>query len=176
MATDDILSVPEAASLLGCSDVWVIKMLRSGGLEGFKLSGRAWAISRKSVETNIDEYQQRDPSRPGRKREGSRSTLRVEKAKPAKGDEKVAHKETGYFSGTQAAKQLGCSVKTICRAARRADVGIWLISGRLAALSPADVAALKPHIHETSGNPNWIATRGTGEHSRFKTPRARDAE
>jgi excisionase family DNA binding protein len=168
MKSKDFLSVPEAASLLGCSDVWVIRMVRAGGLDGFKLSGRAWAISRKSVEKSIEEYQQRDPSRAGRKREGAHLAPQKRKQKSPATDSAEAGKVTGYYSGTQAAKFLGCSVNTISRAARKAGVGIWLIGGRLAALSPADVEALKAHIHETSGNPNWIATRGQGKNSRFR--------
>lgn len=66
----------------------------------------------------------------------------------------------GYYSTRQAAERLGCSAKTISRAAKKSGRGIYFIGGRLAALSPADLAALKPHIHETSGNPNWIAARG----------------
>ena len=62
----------------------------------------------------------------------------------------------GYYSTRQAAERLGCSAKTISRAAKKTGRGIYFIGGRLAALSPADLAALKPHIHETSGNPNWI--------------------
>ena len=62
------ISVPVAAELLGCTDVWVIKMIHAGTLEGFKLSGRAWAVKRASVEANVKEYEQRDPSSAGRKR------------------------------------------------------------------------------------------------------------
>jgi excisionase family DNA binding protein len=62
------VSVPAAAEMLGCTDVWVIKMIQRGDLEGFKLSGRAWAISRKSVEKNLAEYLDRDPTLAGRKR------------------------------------------------------------------------------------------------------------
>jgi len=62
------ISVPVASELLGCTDVWVIKMIQRGDLEGFKLSGRAWAVSRKSVEKNVREYVERDPSLAGRKR------------------------------------------------------------------------------------------------------------
>lgn len=62
------VSVPVAAELLGCSGVWVIKMVQRGDLEGFKLSNRAWAISRRSVEKNLREYLERDPSLSGRKR------------------------------------------------------------------------------------------------------------
>ena len=62
------ISVPKAAELLGCTDVWVIRMIHRGDLEGFKLSGRAWAVSRKSVEKNVREYLERDPTLSGRKR------------------------------------------------------------------------------------------------------------
>ena len=173
MQSDEILNVPQAAALMGCSDVWVIKMIRSGELEGFRLSGRAWAVSQKSVERNIEEYQRRDPSRPGRKREGSRTGPRTARAESVEGSNTQTGKLTGYYSGTQAAELLGCSVNTAGRAARRADVGVWLVGGRLAALSPADVEALKTHIHDTSGNPNWIATRGNGPRARFKPPRSK---
>jgi hypothetical protein len=62
------ISVPKAAELLGCTDVWVIKMIQRGDLEGFKLSARAWAVRRTSVEKNVREYLSRDPSLAGRKR------------------------------------------------------------------------------------------------------------
>lgn len=62
------VSVPVAAEMLGCTDVWVIRMIQRGDLEGFKLSGRAWCVSKKSVEKNVREYLERDPSLAGRKR------------------------------------------------------------------------------------------------------------
>lgn len=62
------VSVPVAAELLGCSDVWVIKMIQRGDLDGFKLSARAWAVKRASVERNQQEYLERDPTLAGRKR------------------------------------------------------------------------------------------------------------
>lgn len=62
------ISVPVAAEMLGCTDVWVIKMVQAGTLEGFRLSGRAWAVSKKSVEKNLRDYLQRDPTLSGRKR------------------------------------------------------------------------------------------------------------
>lgn len=61
------ISVPEAAEALGCTDVWVIKLIKSGELDGFKLSGRAWAVRRSSVEKNLKAYLARDPSLSGRK-------------------------------------------------------------------------------------------------------------
>jgi transposase len=66
-------------------------------------------------------------------------------------------KRMGYYSTRQAAEKLGCSAKTISRAAKKANVGIHFVGGRLAALAPADLSALRPFIHETSGNPDWIA-------------------
>lgn len=62
------ISVPEAAELMGCSDVWVIKLIQSGDVEGFKLSGRAWAVKRTSAEKNVRDYLERDPTLSGRKR------------------------------------------------------------------------------------------------------------
>lgn len=62
------MSVPEAAEILGCSDVWVVRMIQRGELTGYKLSQRAWAVSRASVERNRDEYARRDPTLSGRKR------------------------------------------------------------------------------------------------------------
>ena len=62
------ISVPDAADRLGCSDVWVIRLINDGTLDGFRLSGRAWAVSKASVEKNLQEYLQRDRSLAGRKR------------------------------------------------------------------------------------------------------------
>jgi hypothetical protein len=62
------IAVPVAAEMRGCTDVWVIKMIRNGSLEGFRLSGRAWAVSRKSVQRNLKDYLDRDPTLSGRKR------------------------------------------------------------------------------------------------------------
>lgn len=64
----DWVSVPVAAEMLGCTDVWVIRLIRNGSLEAFRLSGRAWAVKRESVEKNLREYLQRDPTLAGRKR------------------------------------------------------------------------------------------------------------
>ena len=65
------ISVPDAAELLGCTDVWVIKMIQRGDLEGFRLSGRAWAVSKASVVKNAAEYEQREAQagRPRSKRD-----------------------------------------------------------------------------------------------------------
>jgi excisionase family DNA binding protein len=64
----EYVSVPVASEVLGCTDAWVLRLLREGALEGFKLNGRAWAVKRTSLEKNLKEYLTRDPSRAGRKR------------------------------------------------------------------------------------------------------------
>ena len=61
------MSVPQAAEMLGCSDVWVLKLIKSNDLEGFRLSGRSWAVSVRSVEKNLQEYLKKSDS-PGRPR------------------------------------------------------------------------------------------------------------
>lgn len=74
-----------------------------------------------------------------------------------------------YLTSSEAAEKLGCSVKTVTRAARRAGCGVFVHGGnRLAALHPADLIKMKSVIHETSGNPVWIASRGKGPHARKK--------
>lgn len=64
----EYVSVPRAAELLGCTDVWVLKLLKDGTLEGFRLNGRAWAVKRESLEKNLKEYLTRPASQAGRKR------------------------------------------------------------------------------------------------------------
>ena len=62
------ISVPKAAEMMGCTDVWVLRLIKRGHLEGFQLNGRAWAVSRAAVAKNIEEHAQRDPTQAGRPR------------------------------------------------------------------------------------------------------------
>ena len=63
-----------------------------------------------------------------------------------------------YLTSSEAAEKLGCSVKTVTRAARRAGIGVFVHGGnRLAALHPSDLTRMRSVIHATSGNPDWIA-------------------
>ena len=71
------------------------------------------------------------------------------------GDEKMV-----YISGQEAARRLGVAPITISRVARRTGIGVFVEDVRLAALATTDLPRIKPHIHATSGNPVWIATRG----------------
>ena len=50
------ISTTEAAEILGVSDVWVLKLIAQNELKAFRLSGRAWAIERSSVEKNLENY------------------------------------------------------------------------------------------------------------------------
>ena len=78
------------------------------------------------------------------------------------GGEKVV-----YLSMEGAAKRLGCSSPTVRRVAKQRGLGIQVQDGRIVALAMHELPLLKPHIHETSGNPLWIAARG--KKSRAKT-------
>lgn len=64
-----------------------------------------------------------------------------------------------YLTASEAARRLGVSVNSIGRAAREKSIGIFA-GGRLVAVHPADIERLKPALHSTPGNPNWIAARG----------------
>jgi hypothetical protein len=64
-----------------------------------------------------------------------------------------------YLSATNAAKVLGCSRSSVCRAAKNYGIGIFT-GGRLAAISKSDLNQIKDHLHESPGNPDWIAAKG----------------
>lgn len=68
------------------------------------------------------------------------------------GEEKVV-----YLSMEGAAKRLGCGSATVRRAAKKRGVGIVTEGNRIVALAVHELPLLKPLIHETSGNPVWIA-------------------
>jgi excisionase family DNA binding protein len=55
-AVPPYISVQQAAKLMGCTEIWVLRRLGDGTLPGFKLNGRAWAVDRKACEKDIAEY------------------------------------------------------------------------------------------------------------------------
>ena len=63
-----------------------------------------------------------------------------------------------YLTASEAARRLGVSTNSVGRAAREREIGIFA-GGRLVALAPSDLDKLKPALHATPGNPNWIAQR-----------------
>ena len=62
------ISVPEAAGILGCSQPWVIKLIKAGELAGFRVNGRAWAVDVASVLRSKQEYASRPKGLVGRPR------------------------------------------------------------------------------------------------------------
>lgn len=64
-----------------------------------------------------------------------------------------------YYNATHVAKIIGCSRSSVCRAAKNNNVGIFT-NGRLAALTKADISVIRDRVHDTPGNPLWIAARG----------------
>ena len=80
------------------------------------------------------------------------------------GDGKVV-----YLSMKSAAERLGCSPPTVRRVAKSKGIGIMADGTTLVAVAVRDLPLLKPHIHETSGNPVWIAA-GKASKRRRKKP------
>lgn len=58
-----VVSVEEAATIIGCNESRVRQLLGSGDLSGQKLNARAWVVSRESAERYAAE-----PQRTGRPR------------------------------------------------------------------------------------------------------------
>lgn len=50
MISQDVIGVNEAAEIIGCTVAWVRQLAEAGEIDGKKISGRAWAISRRSAE------------------------------------------------------------------------------------------------------------------------------
>ena len=55
-----------------------------------------------------------------------------------------------------AAKVLQCSTATVSRAAHSVGVG-YVAGARLMGFNKTDLPKLRPAIHKTAGNPDWIA-------------------
>jgi len=79
----------------------------------------------------------------------------------------MAYLEEDLLSPSEAARLLGVSSNTVGRACLRGDIGLRLRSGRLAAIRYCDLDAVRRNMRGEVGNPNWIAARGKGRHSRF---------
>jgi hypothetical protein len=56
-------SVPEACDIVHKTDAMVMRDLRSGKINGFKLNGRAWAVERRSAEQEWKDYVSNPPGR-----------------------------------------------------------------------------------------------------------------
>jgi len=64
----ELVSVQQAAAALGCTPVWVLKLLKNGGLMGRMITPRSWMVTKKSVAENLQEHRTRDRKRAGRPR------------------------------------------------------------------------------------------------------------
>jgi excisionase family DNA binding protein len=64
-----------------------------------------------------------------------------------------------YLSTSEVAEKIGCSVNTVSRVAKARGLGVYA-SGRLVAIDPVDCQTLRAGVHPTSGNPDWIASKG----------------
>lgn len=63
----DLVSVSEAAEILGCTEGRIHQLLRAGTLPGKKLNERAWAINRADIESLAETPQTRGrPRKHGR--------------------------------------------------------------------------------------------------------------
>lgn len=69
----------------------------------------------------------------------------------------MGENEMSYLSMQAAAKRLGCSPPTVRRIAKQQGVGILADGKRIVAVSVKELTVLRPLIHETAGNPVWIA-------------------
>jgi hypothetical protein len=55
----DWVSINEAARIMECSKSWVRLLIDRGALAGRKIHARAWMVSRKSAEANVEAYRAR---------------------------------------------------------------------------------------------------------------------
>jgi hypothetical protein len=77
------VSVPDACEIVRRTDAAVIRDLRAGVIDGFKLNEKAWAVLKSSAEQEFRDYLSRPPSTRGRKRDllSSRSPRVLRKKK-----------------------------------------------------------------------------------------------
>jgi len=62
------VSVPDACEIMRLTDCAVIRALKRGTLEGFRLNNRAWAVKKASAEREFSEYLATMGARTGRPR------------------------------------------------------------------------------------------------------------
>lgn len=63
------VSVPDACEICHVTDAAVMRWLRKGTLDGFRLNGKAWAVLRSSAEKEFRDYLARPSHIAGRKRD-----------------------------------------------------------------------------------------------------------
>lgn len=79
---DDLITITEAAKEIGCSRVWVFKLIQSGKLKAQQVGG-IYILKRKDVDA-CDVRPRMKPGKNGHTSSGSRSKKNGTKAKAAK--------------------------------------------------------------------------------------------
>jgi excisionase family DNA binding protein len=69
------ICVPEACEIMHKTDVMVIRDVKSGVVDGFRLNRKAWAIRRESAEREFAEYLETMHERKGRPRDLGRAAF-----------------------------------------------------------------------------------------------------
>ncbi len=62
-------SVPDACNIVWKTDAAVMRDLRSGRIEGFKVNSKCWAVLKSSAEAEFKDYLENQHGRVGRKRD-----------------------------------------------------------------------------------------------------------
>jgi excisionase family DNA binding protein len=75
-----------------------------------------------------------------------------------------------YLTIETAATRLKCSTNAVRRVAKNNGLGILADGHRLVAISEKELPFIKPHLHKTSGNPDWIAAGKAKTRSRRRKP------
>ena len=115
MSATDLLTVRQAARLMGCSEKTVTEQARRGTLDGHK-EGKYWRIERASAQRYVDQRT-------------------LQRTSPILADAEALealYRELGTFGAV--ARELGCSKYTVGRYLRQH--GIEIVNRRLAATPP----------------------------------------
>lgn len=139
----DLISVGDAAKILGVSHATAKRRIRASGL-GIHLSDdRLIAVKRDDVE-------------------------RV--ARIAAGTEPAVRRDapSDLISVAEAARRLKGSRQAVKRAIIAEGLGIPVSGKRLSAVKSGALEAISAQMRREAGNPQWIGRRGTGPHSRFR--------
>jgi len=72
-----------------------------------------------------------------------------------------------YLTVAEVAERLGCSRRTVGRAATSQKVGI-VAGGRVVAIPAAAVEGIANSLHGYQGNPNWVSQKTKDERQKRK--------
>lgn len=146
MKPDQLLSVADAAEILGTSRPTARRRIRASGLGIHMMDDRLIAVRLCDLD-------------------------RV--ARIAAGDEPAVPRRnpSHLISIDEAAARLKGSRQAVRRAAAATGLGIQVHGGRLVAVRYGDLTAISREMRRRVGNPQWIARRGIGPHSRIRRRR-----